>query len=212
MSEHVILLHGIWMRGFTMTPLARRLREAGFASVEALDYASVSGTLDVAIERLADRLRTRRDDQVHVVGHSLGGMLALELAGRSGELPQGRIVCLGSPLRGSATARGAQRWPGAGIVMGHSAEILVRGFEQWRGTREVGVVAGRTPLGLGRIIGALDGPHDGTVSVAETMLPGITDHRVVASTHSGLVFSAEVAQLVAMFLRSGRFPPAQATA
>ncbi len=209
MSEHVILLHGIWMRGFTLAPLARRLRESGFASVEALDYASVSGTLDVAIERLADRLRGRRDDQVHVVGHSLGGMLALELAGRADELPQGRIVCLGSPLRGSASARGAQRWPGANLVMGHSAEILVRGFEQWHGTREVGVVAGRTPLGLGRIIGALHGPHDGTVTVAETMLPGITDHRVVASTHSGLVFSAEVAHLVAIFLRSGRFPPAQ---
>lgn len=195
------------MRGFTLTSLARRLREAGLASIETLDYASVGGTLEVAVDRLAAHVRARAEDTVHIVGHSLGGMLAVEMALRTEHIPPGRIVCLGSPLRGSAAARGVHRLPVARLIMGHSARILMRGFEQWDGRRELGVVAGRTPLGLGRFVSALDGPHDGTVSVAETMLPGISDHCVVAATHSGLVFSDEVAQRVATFLRSGRFPP-----
>ena len=42
MTEHVILLHGVWMRGLTLFSLARRLRAAGF-SVDVFDYASVFG-------------------------------------------------------------------------------------------------------------------------------------------------------------------------
>ncbi len=205
MGEHVILLHGIWMRGFTLAPFARRLREAGFASIETFDYASISGTLDVAVERLIASVQAREGD-VHIVGHSLGGMLAVEMAARAIE-PRGRIVCLGSPLRGSAAARGMQRVPVARWIMGSSAPILMRGFERWPGRGEIGVIAGRRPLGLGRFVGALEGPHDGTVSIAETLLPGITDHRVVGVTHSGLVYSDEVARLTAAFLRGGRFPP-----
>ena len=203
MNEHVILLHGIWMRGFTLAPFARRLRAQGFASVDAVDYASIAGSLDLAIERLSSRVRSH-DGTVHVVGHSLGGMLAVEMANRVG--CNGRIVCLGSPLLGSSAARGVARIPGVRRIMGHGAGVLVNGFERWRGDSEIGVIAGRTPLGLGRFIGALDGPHDGTVSVAETRLPGITDHCVVAATHSGLVFSEDVARLTAAFLRHGRFP------
>lgn len=203
MNEHVILLHGIWMRGFTLAPFARRLRAQGFASVDALDYASIAGSLDLAVERLAARMRAHAGT-VHVVGHSLGGMLAVEMAHRLG--CRGRIVCLGSPLLGSSAARGVARIPGVRRIMGHGAGVLVNGFECWRGDNDIGVIAGRTPLGLGRFVGALEGPNDGTVSVAETRLPGITDHCVVAATHSGLVFSDDVAHLTATFLRHGRFP------
>lgn len=209
MNEHVILLHGIWMRGFTLAPFARRLRAQGFTSVDALDYASIAGSLDLAIERLAARMRAHAGT-VHIVGHSLGGMLAVEIANRMG--CGGRIVCLGSPLLGSSAARGVARIPGVRRIMGHGAGVLVNGFERWRGDSEIGVIAGRTPLGLGRFVGALVGPHDGTVSVAETRLPGITDHCVVAATHSGLVFSDDVARLTATFLRHGRFPAQTAAA
>ena len=116
MSDHVILLHGIWMRGFTLAPFARRLRAAGFDSVEAFDYASIGGRPETAVARLAARVRAH-DGNVHVVGHSLGGMLAVEMAANAIE-PPGRIVCLGSPLRGSAAARGMQRVPVARWIMG----------------------------------------------------------------------------------------------
>lgn len=205
MQDHVILLHGIWMRGITLAPLARRLRGEGF-SVETLDYASVTGSWDASATHLASHWRAGSHPRVHVVGHSLGGMLAMHVAQTMDDLPEGRIVCLGSPLKGSAAARRMGIIPGGSWVMGHSLSILREGFSQWYGNRAVGVIAGNKPIGLGGLVGKLERPHDGTVSVVETHLAGISDHRVVDATHSGLALSPQVANLVAGFLRSGRFP------
>ena len=206
MTEHIILLHGIWMRGITLHPLARRLRSAGYA-VETFDYASVYGGVQPAAARLRERMRAIGADTVHLVGHSLGALVALEAARDAAELPQGRIVCLGPPLRGSAAARDLARVPGGRWLMGHSARALVEGVDAWAGPRSVGVIAGSLPFGLGAAMAALGSPHDGTVAVEETRLPGIADHRTIATSHSGLLFSSEVAGLTADFLRMGRFAP-----
>ncbi|HJW07576.1 MAG TPA: alpha/beta hydrolase [Rhodanobacter sp.] len=209
LPDQVILLHGLWMRGFALSMLHRRLMEAGFR-VHRFDYLSVAATQ----QRILDRLRARmaelagQSDTVHLVGHSLGGLLALR-ACLDGTPPPGRIVCLGSPLKGSAAARGFAAWGRGGeVLLGHNRELLEQGFERWDGTREVGVIAGRLPLGLGAVLGHFAGEHDGTVAVAETRLPGLTDHCVVEVSHTGLLFSPEVARRVAEFLRHGRFPGA----
>jgi pimeloyl-ACP methyl ester carboxylesterase len=209
MSDHVILLHGLWMRGFALAMLHRRLMEAGFR-VHRFDYLSVAATQ----QRILDRLHARMNDlamdadadAVHLVGHSLGGLLALRACLDANELPQGRIVCLGSPLLGSAAARGFANWGRSGeVLLGHNRELLEQGFERWEGAREVGMIAGRMPLGLGAVLGHFEGEHDGTVSVDETRLPGLTDHCVVEANHTGLLFSVDVAQRVALFLRNGQF-------
>jgi hypothetical protein len=205
MSEHVILLHGLWMRGFALSMLHRRLIEAGFR-VHRFDYLSVAATQQRILDRLQARMAVlaAEGDTVHLVGHSLGGLLALR-ACLHGALP-GRIVCLGSPLKGSAAARGFAAWGRGGeVLLGHNRELLEQGFERWDGPREVGVIAGCTPLGLGAMLGHLVGEHDGTVAVEETRLAGLTAHCVVETNHTGLLFSAEVAQRVARFLREGRF-------
>ncbi|MFZ1390869.1 MAG: alpha/beta hydrolase, partial [Dokdonella sp.] len=96
--------------------------------------------------------------------------------------------------------------PGGNWLMGQSAAVLRDGLAAWQGQRPVGVIAGSTPIGLGSVLGVLQSPHDGTVSVEETRLAGIDEHRVVPLTHTGLAFSAEVAAMAAGFLRTGRFP------
>lgn len=206
MTEHVILLHGIWMRGITLHPLARRLRSAGYA-VETLDYASVYGGVQPAATRLRERMRAIDADAVHLVGHSLGALVALEAARDIDDLPPGRIVCLGPPLRGSAAARGLARVPGGRWLMGHSAQALSDGVDAWTGSRSVGVIAGSLPFGLGAMMGTLGAQHDGTVAVEETRLPGITDHCTITISHSGLLFSSEAADLTIRFLRAGCFAP-----
>ena len=67
------------------------------------------------------------------------------------------------------------------------------------------MIAGRMPIGLGAMLGHFAGEHDGTVAVEETRLPGLTGHCVVEANHTGLLFSAEVAQRTARFLRAGPF-------
>lgn len=203
--EHVILLHGIWMRGFTLSALAGRLREVGF-STEVFEYASVEAGPKGSAGRLRERMRAHGDARVHLVGHSLGGLVALHAVDGEEELPEGRVLCLGSPLIGSAAARGLDRYAALHWMLGASREMLCSGFERWSGPRDVGVIAGTRAMGLGNLFGHFDGPHDGTVSVAETQLPGIADHYSLPVSHSGLVFSQGVAALSAGFLRDGRFP------
>jgi pimeloyl-ACP methyl ester carboxylesterase len=207
MPDHIILLHGLWMRGFALGLLHKRMAEAGFA-VHRFDYMSVVATQERIVERLHLRMRRHAPGPVHLVGHSLGGLLALQACREAADLPPGRIVCLGSPLKGSAAARGfAGFGHGGEALLGHNRELLEHGMERWEGVREVGMIAGRVPIGLGAMLTQMDGAHDGTVAVAETQLPGLADHCIVETTHTGLVLSAEAARQAAHFLQHGRFAP-----
>jgi pimeloyl-ACP methyl ester carboxylesterase len=205
-AEHVILLHGVWMRALTLVPLARRLRAAGYA-VHRFDYSSLWRGPAPSADRLAARMLALGPEPVHLVGHSLGGLVALETVTHWHGLPPGRVLCLGSPLAGSGTARGLTR-RGLGAVLGRSGALLRSGLHRLPPDREVGMIAGTRPVGVGRVFGDFDGPSDGTVQVWETRLPGLADHRLVESTHTGLVFNREVAALAIGFLATGRFPPA----
>lgn len=199
--RRVLLLHGLWMRPAAMAVLARRLEHAGFAP-ERIGYPSVRGPARAVVRQVA---RTMRAGDCHVVAHSLGGLVALEALEAEPDLPVQRVVCLGSPLCGSLAASRLDGLPVLGAALGHSRQFLHRGCRPWRGRAEVGVVAGDRPIGLGSMLGRVEGANDGAVGVVETRLPGIVDHVVMHSSHTGLIFSAPVADQVVAFLRDGRF-------
>jgi hypothetical protein len=79
-------------------------------------------------------------------------------------------------------------------------------LESWRGVQDLGVVAGSVGAGLGMFVTRrLKRPHDGVVEVAETGLPGITDHIELRVNHLGLLLSKDAARQTAHFLRHGHF-------
>ncbi|WP_313319932.1 alpha/beta fold hydrolase [Stenotrophomonas sp.] len=203
----VLILHGIWNTRSWLLPLAWRLRSQGFV-VDTFGYPSVFGGPEVAVPQLLQRLQGR--GPVSLVGHSLGGLVALEALRQSPQLEVPRVVCLGSPLRGSGTAR-VMAEHGWALALGRSGGLLQHGLPEWQGQAEVGLIAGSVAHGLGALVGALEGDSDGTVGLAETRLPGLADHCVVPVSHSGLVLSPQVARLTAGFLRQGRFPDLQAS-
>jgi len=208
-QEQVILLHGLWMRSLVLWPLAGRLRAAGF-DVTMFDYASVALGTEGAVQRLRRHLAGAAEGAViHLVGHSLGGLVALEAARGGDAMAPGRIVCLGSPLCGSASARDLAFLPGGRGLLGRSADLLATGVAAWDGSRPVGVIAGTLPFGFGRALGRLPTPHDGTVAVEETRLQGISDHHLVPASHTGLLLSQDTVSLTVAFLRHGRFAAAQ---
>lgn len=198
----VLLVHGLLNPGWWLRPLAARLRAEGFAP-RVFGYSSVLGGPQRAIPRLAECLR--REPVQAIVGHSLGGLVALEALRQVPDAPVWRVVCLGSPLCGSGTARRLAAHPVTRPILGRSAGMLQTGLCRWDGPQEVGVVAGDVARGLGRLFSRFQGASDGTVAVDETRLPGVADHCVVHNSHTGLVLSREAAHQVAQFLRHGRF-------
>jgi pimeloyl-ACP methyl ester carboxylesterase len=203
-SEHILLLDGLWMRGFMLLPLKRRLAAAGYV-VHIGDYASVTRGVDDSATRLAERARRWRAPLLHLVGHSLGGLVALKMLRQAPDLRFGKVICLGTPLRGSAAARGLASFPGGRSFLGKNHAMLQQGLAEWRSPYPLGMVAGRVPVGIGALLAPITLPHDGTVSLAETELSGLTDHCIVASTHTGLVFSRQVAGQIIAFLQNTRF-------
>lgn len=205
--ESVVLVHGLWMTGVESGLLRHRLQSDYEFDPRQFSYRTISDGLNDNVALLRDFIRETPGDTVHVVGHSLGGVLALHTQMQFPELRPGRIVCLGSPLCGSLAARAVAGLPFGLDILGRTIRdaVLSGGLPAYRGAREVGVIAGTLGFGLGLVIENLPEPNDGTVAVVETRLPGITDHIQIRVSHTGLLVSRAVAEQTAWFLRHGRF-------
>jgi pimeloyl-ACP methyl ester carboxylesterase len=211
MNTVVVYVHGLWQRGAEALWLRRRLARDLAAEVRAFSYPSVAADATANARALAEYLSTIRADALHLVGHSLGGLVIVKLfeehAQALAQLPPGRIVLLGSPLRGSRTARNLARLPFGKKIMGLAVgeELLVPRERCWRHPRDLGVIAGDLGVGLGLLVGRLGGASDGTILLDETQIEGAADRVVLRVSHTGMLFSAAVARAAAGFLSTGRF-------
>ena len=194
------------MNGLESFLLRNRLAEAGFEP-SVFRYPSTQADIGGAATALSVHLREFGDGPVHLVGHSLGGLVILEAFGAGGELPQGRVVLLGSPVQGSRAARAVAAWSLGPHLLGRlaAAELTRREPRTWRGERELGIIAGSRSAGMGRLFADLPAPNDGTVSVDETRLAGAKEHIIHDVSHTGMLMSAVVAGSLAKFLSCGSF-------
>jgi hypothetical protein len=96
--------------------------------------------------------------------------------------------------------------PVARLLGGVGSACLERGVPgHWPFPAQLGIIAGTSPRGLGRLLAPFEGPNDGTVAVAETRLEGATDCCELPVSHTGLCLSSEVVTRLARFLDTGRF-------
>ncbi len=188
------------------------------ADCRQFSYPSVSAGVAANARALARFMNDigadplHRVDTLHLVGHSLGGLVILKMfeeVSACPTLPPGRIVLMGSPVQGSRAAQSLARLPFGRKLLGQSAdqELLATRTRHWNGSRDLGIIAGDLAFGLGRVIGTFYEPNDGTVMVGETLIEGAADRRVLRVSHTGMLFSAEVAAEIVSFLRAGRFAP-----
>lgn len=204
-QETVVLIHGLWMRGWVMAWWAWRLRRAGFR-VEVFSYPSLRASLTGNALRLARFVSHLDAPRIHFVGHSLGGLLIWQMLATHADRRTGRLVFVGSPFRGSYTAsklarRGLGRWLlGASVL-----QWLRQPAPQVDPRYELGVIAGCKPIGLGRLVGGLPAPSDGAVCVVETAAPGSRDQIVLKVSHSGMLISPQVTRQINAFLCDGNF-------
>lgn len=198
---HVLLVHGLILSPLSMVPLGAQLSQLGW-DTSYFTYSSLLEPTARVQRRLAQAMARH---PTHVVAHSLGGLMSLSTLMEHPDLPVQRVVCLGTPLRGSGAALGLHRIPLAALGVGRSGRILCRGVTAWPQHIEVGMIAGRVPMGLGAVFAGFGAAHDGTVSVDETHVPALTDHRVVDASHTGMLVNQHVVQQVECFLRKGQF-------
>jgi len=204
MKEAVILVHGLWTNGLEMWRLRQQLTDAGY-DCYLFRYSSMRTTPEENAKRLNDYAKSLSAPIVHFVCHSLGGLVVLHLFDQCPTQKPGRIVLLGTPVNGSAVAQRLYKNILTRWLLGRSGEGLLGERPNWFNWRDLGIIAGTLPIGAGILLGGLSGPNDGTVAVDEAVLSGATDFITLPVSHTGLLYSEQVATQVVTFLRAGKF-------
>ena len=99
MKASVVLAPGLWMPAAAMALLSARLQRRGY-EVHVFAYRGRS-PYDANVDALAAFARGK----TLFVGHSLGGVLILDMLMRHPEIPADAVVLLGAPVRGSLAGR-----------------------------------------------------------------------------------------------------------
>ena len=204
----VVFVHGAIVRGWEMNVLRRRFLRLGYR-VRQFRYRSMTLGLDENVRRLHAFLTETEGDTLHVVGHSMGGVLIRRVFEESPDPRPGRLVAIGSPLLDCWVGRRFYRinpWLGRLLIGRTVADHISRPADPvWHGARQFGMLAGTYPFGIGAIFHSHPRPSDGTVLLEETRLKGLSDHITFHLNHFGMLFSRRCAAQIARFLATGAF-------
>lgn len=201
----VVLVHGLWMNAAALSLLQMRVRNCGFRVVR-FGYPTVRAGLAESAGRMSKFLKSLDANEIHIVAHSMGGLVTLRALELNANPRVRRIVLIGSPVAGSLSGRRLAKFPAGRILMGANSSIW---GDHHRAKApdgvEAGVIAGTMALGLGRLVGKLPRPNDGVVSVEETKLGNATDTILLHVSHTAMLFSGNVGRQVCHFLEHARF-------
>jgi pimeloyl-ACP methyl ester carboxylesterase len=210
-GETVVLLHGIGKPRLDMVPMARGLRRRGYDVVNWA-YPSRREPIAALAARLAAVIAAQSAARrVHLVTHSMGGIVARVCLSQGAPANLGRLVMIAPPNRGArlATLLGNLapfRW-----YFGPAGQELRDGDDSFCAAAgvppcEFGIIAG----GTGRTRGInplLAGDDDGTVELASVHLAGARDLVILPYLHPFIHMMPETVRLAAAFLETGAFPP-----
>lgn len=201
----IIILHGLYMHGMVMQPLSRSLRTFNYRT-KVLTYNSVAINKHKLFREIDEALSSETPNVL--VGHSLGGLVIKQyLASRKPSAKEiSHVVTIGSPLNGASIVTRIQDL-GLGNILGNSPNFgLKEHSSRWDFPQKLGSIAGTTPIGA-RALFLMDNqqPSDGTVTVEETKIEGMTDHIETTSSHTSLIYVAFTAKQIDYFIRHNRF-------
>jgi triacylglycerol lipase len=208
----VILLHGLFRTSSSMAKMERALSKKGYLTLN-VDYPSTKGTIRALTEQVlpeaVSRCVARGCTKIHMVTHSMGGIMARFYLQKE-TLPQGsRLVMIAPPNQGSEIVDRFKdffifKWMNG--PAGQELTTSVNSLPNRLGPvpLEIGVIAGKRSLNP--IFSALiPGPDDGKVSVERTRLSEMADFFVANSSHTFIMKNDEVIRQVSLFIENGRF-------
>lgn len=213
-QEIVILLHGLGRTDRSMAKMASKLQQAGYA-VENIDYPSTRLSVSqISKHYLAPTVEwaSAKYKKVHIVTHSMGGIITRHYLAEHGSGQIGRVVMLAPPNHGSEVIDNLGKMGLVTPMLGPGAAELSTADNSVpnslppliRDDCEVGIIAGTrsyNPL----FSYWVKGEDDGKVSVQSTILEGMSDHLVVKANHTFIMRNKTVIEQVIHFLRAGQF-------
>lgn len=214
-DDLVIVLHGLHHSPIFVQPLVKLLKQHHYRTY-AHRYYSLKDDITTHSASLHQHLLAtcHTNTRLHIVAHSLGGLVARHFAATYPQWHIDKIVTLGTPHAGSVCANYAKRYT-APLIGNAYLGALDGTCPPLPDGIKLGVIAGNKPLGIGRLFLAhyshsqrLVGDNkanDGTVYVHETYLPNACDHLVIESTHTGLIYHPRAHQQLLYFLQHGQF-------
>ncbi len=209
-GEYVVLVHGILRSSAHMQPLADYLTECGYDVIN-IDYPSTHYPIEYLIDHIAqdlDHLIMDKSRRVHFVGYSMGGLLVRGIVAQHRPEHLGRIVLIAPPNHGSEVANFWKNNILYQWLYGPAGQQLTTDVD-WEKIfgpvdDELGIIAGDRTIDpfSSYLIGIM---NDGKVSVESTKLEGMTDHVIIAATHTFFPSNKEAQIQVCAFLKTGHF-------
>lgn len=198
--DAIVLVHGLGSHTLFTAFLARQL-QATNRRVINWGYRSLLRSICAHGEELAALLQQLDSDgeirAVHLVTHSMGGIVARTALAERVPRKMRRMVMLAPPNRGSRAA----------TFFGPLFQKICKPISELADLPDSYVCTLPEPRGLE--IGIIAANYDALVQQASTRLSIEHDHLVVPTWHTGLLFRQDVAHQVQHFLEQGRFdhPP-----
>lgn len=202
-NDIVVLVHGLGGSRFDMWPISRRLKQLGFR-IHNWGYWSIGNRIETHAERLATDLieldGQKSNGRIHLVTHSMGGIIARQMFSDVTIQNLGRVVMLAPPHQGSHVARKLERYIG----------WLTPSLQQLSDSESSFVK--QLPNSLkqqGIEFGIVESTKDRVIARGGVNLDGRRDYARVDGHHGVLTWYSETIRLVENFLVHGEFKAAR---
>ncbi len=211
LQDGVILLHGIGRTHRNMDFIEKNLAAGGYNTCN-LSYPSTQNNIAENADFVHEKCKefiSRTPGKLHIVGFSMGGLVARALISRHRPENLGRVVMIGTPNHGSEIADLLNRNKVFRLIYGPAGQQLItenEGYKSQLGTVdfELGIIAGKSTFHpLASIVFKRE--SDGIVSVESTKIEGMKDHIVIPLSHTLLPVAKQASVLTLRFLETGSF-------
>lgn len=205
-KPNIILVHGLFMHGLVMTYLNKFLIAQGYPTT-IFSYHTVLDDIEKSATALKSLMETQTGKSI-IVCHSLGGLLtqkSLTMMDHP-ETKVLKVISMGTPWQGASVLTFMKQYRLDGIV-GKSLNILLPHVNHWSFPNiPLGSIAGQATVGARMIFAPRRNiATDGTVTIEETKIDGMTDHTVIPVSHTALIFSQQCAKKILQFIESNSF-------
>lgn len=197
--KHIILIHALFMKSFTMKVLGEKLNKLDpNIKIHYFDYKSTKYSENVLddLNELVSSITLSSSDEIIFIGHSMGGLIGRLFLNKYKPKQIKCLITLGTPHHGSELGKFLYETPFALLLgtsgrSGISAEIL-----PWDNSYLLYCIAGsyHHKLFLNFFnLNTENQENDGTVFVKEAILENSTKNIIIPQTaHMQLLFSDNV--------------------